>query len=133
MPYNNLRRQAVPQQYAQQLQTSTLAAPTRGLIQNESSAFMGPGGAIVQDNWFPTLRGGQLRGGFERWNDLHALDYPAWTNSHAHAGAGAIAYDPPDGTPWLAALAPPSAASPTTFSVDRATHATYSAAPPAAH
>src|SRR5436190_8444238 len=132
MPYNNLRRQAVPQQYAQQLQTSTLAAPTRGLIQNESSAFMGPGGAIVQDNWFPTLRGVQLRGGFERWNDLHALDYPAWTNSHAYAVDGTIAYDPADGTAWLVAVAHTSAASPTTFSVDRAAHPTYWTAQPAA-
>ena len=54
---------AVPPQAAQQLQAITLPAPTRGIIQNENEAYMAPGGAIVMDNWVPTMRGAKLRGG----------------------------------------------------------------------
>jgi len=72
--YAAFRRQPVDPQYAQQLQMTVLPAPTRGLILNENEAFMQPGGAIVQDNWFPTLQGVKLRGGCERWCDLHSLD-----------------------------------------------------------
>src|SRR4249919_3487120 len=51
--YAAFRRQPVPQQYAQNLQTVTLPAPTRGIIQSENDAYMAPGGAIVSDNWVP--------------------------------------------------------------------------------
>ena len=61
------KRQAVPPQMAQQLQTTTIPAPTRGIIQNENFTFMQPGAAIICDNWVPTLRGVKLRGGCERW------------------------------------------------------------------
>ena len=64
------KRQAVPPQMAQQLQTTTIAAPTRGIIQNENFTFMQPGAAIICDNWVPTLRGVKLRGGCERWSVL---------------------------------------------------------------
>jgi hypothetical protein len=57
------RRQPVPQQLAPPLQTVTLPAPIRGIIESENEAFMQPGGAIVQDNWIPTMRGCRLRGG----------------------------------------------------------------------
>ena len=70
------RRVAVPQQVAQQLQTITLPAPTRGIILNENFSYMQPGGALVCDNWVPTLRGVKLRGGCIRHCDLHALDAP---------------------------------------------------------
>lgn len=66
------RRQPVPQPYAQHLQTATLAAPTRGISQSENDAFMTAGGAVVQDNWLPTLRGVKLRGGTALHCDLHA-------------------------------------------------------------
>lgn len=68
------RRQPVDQQAAQNLRTVTFPAPTRGIVQNENQTFMQPGGAIVQDNWAPTMRGVKLRGGYVRWCDLHALD-----------------------------------------------------------
>jgi hypothetical protein len=68
------RRIPVPQQAAQRLQTITLPAPTRGIIQSENESYMQPGGAIVQDNWVSTLRGVKLRGGCVRHCDLHALD-----------------------------------------------------------
>lgn len=68
------RRQPVQQQFAQALRMLVFPAPTRGIIQSENEAYMVPGGAIVQDNWAPTMRGVKLRGGCERWNDLHALD-----------------------------------------------------------
>lgn len=74
MSYSAFRRQAVPQQFAQALQTLVIPAPTRGLIQSENEAYMQPGGALVQDNWAPTMRGVKLRGGCIRWCDLHALD-----------------------------------------------------------
>lgn len=74
MPYNLFKRQTVPQQYAEALQTLVIPAPTRGLIESENEAYMQPGGSIVQDNWVTTLRGIKLRGGSQRWCDLHALD-----------------------------------------------------------
>ena len=74
--YANFRRMPVPQQVAQQLQVTTLPAPTRGLILNENESFMQPGGALVLDNWMPTMKGIALRGGCTRWCDLHALDVP---------------------------------------------------------
>jgi hypothetical protein len=64
------RRQPVPQQMAQQLQAVTLPAPTRGLIESENYTYMAPGAALVMDNWFPTMRGAQLRGGCIRWCTL---------------------------------------------------------------
>ena len=64
------KRVAVPQQVAQQLQTITIPAPTRGIIQNENEAYMQPGGAVVCDNWKPTMKGVSLRGGCNRWAEL---------------------------------------------------------------
>ena len=64
------RRQPIDGQYAQNLKTVTLPAPTRGIIMDENEAYMKPGGAIVSDNWMPTLRGVKLRGGCIRWSVL---------------------------------------------------------------
>jgi hypothetical protein len=64
--YAAFRRQPVEPQAAAQLRETTLPAPTRGIIQDENEAYMRPGGAIIQDNWAPTLRGCKLRGGFIR-------------------------------------------------------------------
>ena len=64
------RRTPVQAQAAQQLQTITIPAPTRGLILNENEAFMQPGAALVCDNWKPTMRGVSLRGGCEEWCQL---------------------------------------------------------------
>lgn len=74
--YSAFRRQPVPQQAAQKMQVTSIPAPIRGLITNENESAMQPGGAIVQDNWVPTMRGVKLRGGCVRWCDLHALDTP---------------------------------------------------------
>jgi hypothetical protein len=76
--YAAFRRQSVPQQYAQNLQTVTLPAPTRGIIQSENDAYMQPGGAVVQDNWVSTLRGVKLRGGTVLYCDLHAGGGEGW-------------------------------------------------------
>lgn len=65
------RRQPVDGQVAQRLNAMTIPAPLRGLALSENYAFMQPGGAVVLDNWVPTLRGVKLRGGFIRWCDLH--------------------------------------------------------------
>jgi hypothetical protein len=70
------RRAAMDQQYAQALRVINIPAPTRGIIEDENEAFMKPGGALVQDNWLPTMRGVKLRGGTKRWADLHAGDVP---------------------------------------------------------
>lgn len=59
------RRAAVPQQVAQALKTRVLPAPNRGLILNENLTFMQPGGAVVMDNWVPTMRGCKIRAGHE--------------------------------------------------------------------
>ena len=64
------RRQPVPMQVAQQLQTITFPAPTRGIIQNENESFMQPGAAVICDNWKPTMKGVSLRGGCDRWCTL---------------------------------------------------------------
>jgi hypothetical protein len=61
------RRVPVQSQYAQQLQVTTLPAPTRGIIQHENDAFTGPGACIISDNWMPTMKGVKLRGGCTRW------------------------------------------------------------------
>jgi len=64
------RRTAVPAEVAQQLQTTTIPAPTRGIIQNENEAYMQPGAAVICDNWKPTMRGVSLRGGHVLWCQL---------------------------------------------------------------
>ena len=51
------RRQPVPQQYAQALKAITIPAPTRGIVQHENDAFMGPGSWVISDNWMPTMKG----------------------------------------------------------------------------
>jgi hypothetical protein len=111
------RRQPVDQQFEQQLRTLTLPAPTRGIVQNENDAFMQPGGAVVCDNWRPTLRGVKLRGGCVRYCDLHALDVTAWANNTAYV-AGNRRYDTVDGSVWDCAVNNTSAAS-GTFADDR--------------
>ena len=115
------RRQPVEQQFEQQLRVKTIPAPTRGIVQNENDAFMQPGGSVIQDNWKPTLRGCQLRGGSVKWCDLHSLDQPAWANSTAYV-AGNIRYDSSNSSFWTCAVNHTSAASPTTFAADRAAH-----------
>jgi hypothetical protein len=117
------RRQPVPGQYAQNLALTTIPAPTRGIIQNENDAFIGPGACIVSDNWIPTMRGVKLRGGTIRWCDLHALDAPAWVVAHAYT-IGNTAYDAADGTFWNVAVNHTSAAT-GTFAADRIAHPTY--------
>jgi hypothetical protein len=65
--YQNFKRVTVPQQLAQNLETISFPAPTRGLVLDENQAYMQPGGAVVCDNWKPTLTGVSLRGGCARW------------------------------------------------------------------
>jgi len=124
MPYAAFRRQGVPQQYAQALQTTNMPAPTRGIVESENEAYMLPGGALVQDNWASTMRGVKLRGGFVRHCDLHALDFPAWENAHNYT-VGTNVADYSDDTVWQAAVAHTSAAAPVTFAEDRAENSSY--------
>jgi hypothetical protein len=70
MSYAAFRRVAVPPQVAEQLETTTFPAPTRGLILNENEGYMQPGGAVVMDNWKPTMKGASLRGGHVLWAQL---------------------------------------------------------------
>jgi hypothetical protein len=102
------RRQAVPQQIAQALQTVTLPAPTRGLVMNENFSYMQPGGAIVCDNWVPTMRGVKLRGGCIRWCTLpettpviSAFEYAFGNVQRMYAGNAAKLYDVTSTTPTL--------------------------------
>jgi hypothetical protein len=103
------RRQPVQQQLAQSLQTVTLPAPTRGLIESENYTFMAPGGAVVMDNWFPTMRGAKLRGGSIRWCTLpekkpviSAFEYASGTVRHMFAANATKLYDVTfSGTPTL--------------------------------
>jgi hypothetical protein len=102
------RRAAVPQQVAQQLQTITIPAPTRGIIQNENEAYMQPGGAVVCDNWKPTMKGVSLRGGFNRWCVLpdevpivSGFQYASGNNQRMFAGQATKLYDVTTNTPTL--------------------------------
>jgi hypothetical protein len=101
------RRQPMPQG-AQQLQTITIPAPTRGIIQSENEAFMQPGGAIVSDNWAPTMRGVKLRGGYTRWCVLpettpiiSGFEYISANNQRMYAANATKLYDVTSTTPVL--------------------------------
>jgi len=103
------RRQPVPGQFAQQLRTITIPAPTRGIIMHENEAFMGPGSCIVSDNWLPTMRGVKLRGGCIRYCVLpettmvvSAFEYTHGTsNQRMFAGNATKLYDVSSTTPVL--------------------------------
>jgi hypothetical protein len=102
------RRMAVPAQVAQQLQTTTIPAPTRGIIQNENEAYMQPGAAVICDNWKPTMRGVSLRGGFELWCQLpettpviSAFQYASGNIQQMYAGNATKLYDVTTVTPVL--------------------------------
>ena len=122
------RRQPVPQQYAQNLKTSTIPAPSRGLERSENEAFMQPGATIVQNNWVSTMRGVKLRGGFVRWCDLHAYDgpgnpllLPGWKNSTFYS-AETVVRDLDDDTIWKAVSSHTTPAGPMTFLQYREEH-----------
>jgi hypothetical protein len=121
--FQAFRRVPVPQQFAQNLRQLTFPAPTRGINQYENEAYMTSGSSNVQDNWVSTMRGVKLRGGTVRYCDLYALDYPAWTTTHAYV-TGNIIYDPTDASRWLCSANHTSAGS-GTFAADRAAHPTY--------
>jgi hypothetical protein len=93
------RRQPVPGQYAQQHKAITLPAPTRGIVQHENDAYMGPGACIVSDNWVPTMRGVKLRGGCVRHCVLDAVpvisafEYVDITQQRMFAGQATKLYD----------------------------------------
>jgi hypothetical protein len=123
--YAAFRRQPVPQQFAQNLQTITIPAPMRGIIQSENEAFMQPGGAVVQTNWGTTMKGVKVRGGYERWCDLYATGVAKWVTAHAYT-VGNRVYDTVGGSFWLCAEAHTStSAIDGTFALDRAAHPTY--------
>ena len=65
--YQAFKRVPVDGQLAQRLSASVIPSATRGLTLSENEAFMQPGGALVLDNWRPTMRGMALRGGSIRW------------------------------------------------------------------
>jgi hypothetical protein len=102
------RRVAVDPQIAQQLQAITLPAPNRGIIQNENESYMAPGGAIICDNWAPTMKGLKLRGGCTRWCVLpettpviSAFQYASGNNQRMFAGNATKLYDVTTNTPVL--------------------------------
>jgi hypothetical protein len=94
------RRVAVDQQVAQHLETITIPAPTRGLILNENETYMQPGGALVCDNWKPTMRGVSLRGGCTLWAQLpettpvvSGFEYASGANRKMFAANATKIYD----------------------------------------
>jgi hypothetical protein len=102
------RRTAVPPQVAQQLETTTIPAPSRGIIMDENQAFMQPGGCNVCDNWKPTLRGAALRGGCVRWATLpettpviSGFQYASGNHQSMFAANATKLYDVTTGTPVL--------------------------------
>jgi hypothetical protein len=111
------RRQPVPGQYAQQYKAITMPAPTRGIIQHENDAYMGPGACIVSDNWVPTMRGVKLRGGCVRHCDLHGI--VGWSNLTPYL-VGTIIRDTTDGSIWTCNTFHTSGPPPSTFAQYRA-------------
>ena len=106
--YAGFRRQAVPAQVAQQLQTTTIPAPTRGLILNENESFMQPGGALVMDNWMPTMKSAKLRGGTLTWSTLpeatpviSMFNFISGTQQRMYAGNATKLYDVTFSSPVL--------------------------------
>lgn len=104
--YLGFRRQPVPSQAAQHFETITIPAPTRGLVLNENETFMQPGGALVCDNWKPTLRGVSLRAGCARWCTLpentpviSAFQYVDSQNQSIFVGNATKLYDVTSGVP----------------------------------
>ena len=102
------RRQPVQPQVAQNLQTITIPAPNRGIIQSENESFMTPGGANVQINWAPTMKGVKLRGGCERWcvlpettSIISGFEYSSGNNQRMYAGNATKLYDVTTSTPVL--------------------------------
>jgi len=102
------RRVPVQPQFSQQLQITTLPAPTRGIIQHENDAFTGPGACIVSDNWFPTMKGIKLRGGCTRWCVLpettpiiSGFEYISGNQQRMFAANAAKLYDVTSSTPTL--------------------------------
>ena len=100
------RRQPVPGNYAQALKTVTLPAPTRGLVQHENDAYIGPGAAIVSDNWFPTMKGVKLRGGSTRYATLpeavpviSSFEYVDTSQHRMFAAQATKVYDVTTGVP----------------------------------
>ena len=100
------RRSAVPAQVAQQLQTTTIPAPTRGIIQNENEAYMQPGAAVICDNWKPTMKGVSLRGGYVLWSQLpettpviSAFEYVSGGLHRMYAANATKVYDITTSTP----------------------------------
>jgi hypothetical protein len=106
--YSDFRRRAVPPQVAQQLQTVTIPAPTRGLILNENESYMQPGGALVLDNWIPTMKGIKLRGGTKTWAVLSEttpvismFTFISGTQQRLYAGNATKLYDVTATTPVM--------------------------------
>jgi hypothetical protein len=106
--YQAFRRVGVSPQVAQKLETITFPAPVRGLIMNENEAFMQPGGAVVCDNWRPTMQGVSLRGGCVRWCALSETTpvismfrYASGNNQRMYAGNATKLYDVTTTTPTL--------------------------------
>ena len=102
------RRSAMPPQVAQKLDTITIPAPTRGIIQSENETYMQPGSAWVLDNWKPTLRGLSLRGGFalhtalpETTRVVSAFEYASGINQQIFAANATKVYNVTGDVPEL--------------------------------
>ena len=102
------RRTAVQPQLAQKQDFLTIPAPTRGIIETENASFMQPGGALVLDNWMPTLRGLKLRGGCIRWCELDpdvpvisAFEYQSGNTWRMFAGQPTKLWDVTSNVPTL--------------------------------
>src|SRR6188768_252524 len=100
------KRVAVPAQVAAKLETVTIPAPTRGIIQNENEAYMQPGAAVICDNWKPTMKGVSLRGGHDRWCVLpdavpivSGFQYASGNNQRMFAGQATKLWDVTTSTP----------------------------------
>ncbi len=106
MTYQAFKRVTIQPQFVQRMETITFPAPARGLVLDENETLMRPGGALVMDNWKPTLTGVALRGGCTLWCTLpettpiiSAFEYASGNNRRMYfANAGKV-YDATTGTP----------------------------------
>jgi hypothetical protein len=106
--FQAFRRVPIPTQVAQTLETTTIPAPTRGLIMDENYAFMQPGAALVCDNWKPTMQGVSLRGGCirhcvlpETTPVISMFKYASGNLERMFAGNATNLYDVTDTAPVL--------------------------------
>jgi hypothetical protein len=95
-------RQAVPEEVRAAVKHVPVPAPTRGWVTNENLAAAQPGGALVLDNFFPTRKTLDMRGGTVKYATIGGtaltrvetlMTYSAGTTNKMFAANANMIYD----------------------------------------